>query len=301
MIGGQHRPVWQKQNLCVMCQQPLPPDRSAQADLCYNPVCQTRKRVRDAGELAKKQTAQKAKYFEVSKRRTRQVIKQAAKEIGQPHLGKVAFGIAPYIDVPLTPLPPERRRAFEDHLRNVVAESFAKAELPNDPPEDDPDYAKRQADELPEPFVINATCIACQGDCCLMGGTRHAFLEVRTIDYLRWRSPDLTEQQVIEYYLSHIPEITTAQSCVFHGEQGCTLDRSFRADICNNFQCWARQALIKEHARKPLNGAVVAGVPRDHVDSPEAGAPCLKVVSITAEDEVQVHSHLKLPALRKGM
>ncbi len=134
-----------------------------------------------------------------------------------------------------------------------------------------------------------------------MGGSRHAFLDVETINYIRWRDPTLTKQMIIDMYLQNIPDVSTLGSCVYHGEQGCTLNREIRADICNSFQCPARRALIKEHQRKPDNGAVVAGIARTHVDDPSAGAPYMRVVSVSADNEVRVHTHLTLPRLIKGM
>jgi hypothetical protein len=34
-----------------------------------------------------------------------------------------------------------------------------------------------------------------------------------------------------------MPEQAVAGSCAFHGAQGCTLERGFRADICNEYLC----------------------------------------------------------------
>ena len=34
-------------------------------------------------------------------------------------------------------------------------------------------------------------------------------------------------------------------SCVFHGEAGCTLDRSLRSDVCNSYFCSALGNFVK--------------------------------------------------------
>jgi len=151
------------------------------------------------------------------------------------------------------------------------------------------------------PKFLSLASIACQGDCCLQGANTHAFLTRKTIDYVRWRDPSLSRQDILDTYLSHLPEASTERSCVFHGPQGCTLDRTWRADICNSFQCTFRRTLMTEYAKKPGNGAVVAGISHNHVDDPSADAPYLRVVSVSEDHEVRIHSHLTLPAVRKGL
>ena len=243
-----------------------------------------------------------AEWRATTLRRSRPVLRQAAREIGVPHLGRIAHGLAPYIDVPQVRLTELRRSAFEAHLRAIIDDSFAKADgVTAQPaaPEDDPEYTTRLAQEQPEPVVLNAVCIACQGDCCLMGGERHAFLTSDTIHCQRWKTPGLTKSALLEAYMSHIPETSTSGSCVYHGPEGCTLDRTLRADICNSFQCQFRRDLAALIAKRPGTGAVVAGLSRTHVDDPSAGAPYLRVVSVSADNEVTIHDGLKLPALRK--
>lgn len=292
---------WQHlKSRCGYCGQPLGPGEGS-AGVCARPECQTRKRMAEAAETGRRRIEEKQTYETVTKRRARPVLRKAAAAVGHDSLGQVAYGTAPYIEIPTILLPDARRATFEAHLRAIVSESFADTaagETPA-PPDEDPDYAQRRAAEAPEDFVLNATCIACQGDCCLLGASRMAFLTPVTVDYVRWCDPDATAEQIVAHYLSAIPEASTAGSCVYHGAQGCTLDRGHRADICNSFQCTARQALKQQLARKPGTGAVVAGMSRDHLDHPEAAAPYLRVVSVSAEHKIRVHSDLTLPALRK--
>lgn len=284
---------------CAFCRRVLQDTDDAEAEICGRPECQTRKRVHESTALARENTRIYALWLKRTKRRTRGVIKKAAADIGQPDLRNIAYGLAPHIDMPMEALPPDRRAAFEAHLRSVIAESFDTSPEPPAPPDADPDYTHRRAEEVPDPFVINASCIACQGSCCMQGGGSHAFLTKETIAYTRWRRPDLSQDEIFQTYLSYFPERSTLGSCVYHGEQGCTLERQLRANICNSFQCSFRRSLMAEHARKPQNGAVVAGISRDHTDDPSAGAPYLRVVSVSANNEVRVHTELSLPQLRK--
>lgn len=287
--------------LCRLCRCPLADDAE---DICDQPQCQTRRKIELNAEIARKRDQKEAAWRATSNRRTRGVLRQAAREIGVSSLGRIAHGLAPYIDVPLVPLSDARRTAFETHLRTIIGESFAAADGVSkrpEPPEDDPDFALRLKQEKPEPAVLDTACIACQGDCCLMGGGRNAFLTAESITCQRWKTPDLTEEQLLQTYLSRIPPTSINGSCVYHGPQGCTLDRPLRADICNSFQCRFRRELAEAVERRPGTGAVVAGLSRTHVDDRSAGAPYLRVVSMSAENEVTVHDGLKLPALRKGM
>ena len=34
-----------------------------------------------------------------------------------------------------------------------------------------------------------------------------------------------------------VPEVGYRNSCIFHGKQRCTLDRSLRSDVCNSYFC----------------------------------------------------------------
>ena len=297
------RPLPGRPVLCAYCRQPVEAASNSDTPVCARRECQTRKQVADSAKIARLRQQRQEDWMALTQRRTRPAIKAAAREIGQDDLRHVAYGLAPRINMPIIPLPEERLQEFVDHLAGVVDASFEATPLGDapPPPEDDPGYKKRVAEEPPEPFVINATCIACQGDCCLQGARTQAFLTKETIDYIRWRDPSLTRQEILDRYLSHLPETSTTRSCVYHGPQGCTLDRTWRADICNSFQCGFRQKLMDEYRKKPGNGAVVAGISRDHVDDPSAGAPYLRVVSVSEDHEVRVHSHLKLPAVRKGL
>lgn len=301
------RPIFPKPHVkgtCRHCAQPLAPKENHAEALCHRPSCVTRHQIEVAADIGRRALARDAAYHEVSRRRARPVLKAAAAAVGQPDLGRIAHGIAPRIDRPLVPLPDDRRAAFVAHLDMTLEESYAQADgITRAPaqPEHDPDYITRRKEEQPEPVVINASCIACQGECCLNGESRMAFLEVATIDYVRWSRPDLTRDEIRDLYLSHIPETSTSGSCVYHGAFGCTLERNLRADICNCFQCRYRHALMEAYAKKPGHGAVVAGLSADHVDDPSAGAPYLRVVSVSEDHKVRVHDTLRLPGLRKGM
>jgi hypothetical protein len=256
-----------------------------------------------AADLAKSVTKDRDAWRHITHVRTQSVIEQAKQELNSQHPEKIASGIAPYIEVPTGSLPPQRRADFLAHIRSIVEKSFQNTpidEPPPEPPSTDPEYKQRQSDEAPEHFILNTACIACQGDCCMQGNASRAFLTENTINYVRWCQPEMEQDEIIEMYMSFMPERSIQGSCVYHGDEGCTLDRHIRADICNSFQCGYRKKLAEDYAQKPGHGAVVAGISQDHTEHPNAGAAFLRVISMSEQGEVRVHSDLKLPSLKQS-
>ena len=84
--------------------------------------------------------------------------------------------------------------------------------------------------------VAHTACSLCKGWCC-RNGDDDAFLDDRTLARVRLANPDMTERAILRFYLEHVPPVTYRDSCIFHGKQGCTLDRSLRADVCNTYYC----------------------------------------------------------------
>ena len=54
----------------------------------------------------------------------------------------------------------------------------------------------------------------------------------------------LDARAVLRLYVERVPEVGYEGSCIFHGKQGCTLDRSLRSDVCNSYFCGGLQAYI---------------------------------------------------------
>jgi hypothetical protein len=49
---------------------------------------------------------------------------------------------------------------------------------------------------------------------------------------------------VLRLYVERVPEVGYENSCIFHGKQGCTLDRSLRSDVCNSYFCGGLQGYL---------------------------------------------------------
>jgi hypothetical protein len=55
-----------------------------------------------------------------------------------------------------------------------------------------------------------------------------------------------------------VPPVAYRESCIFHGKEGCTLDRSMRADVCNTYYCGGLGAFMKS-GDAPIPTVVIAG------------------------------------------
>ncbi len=137
----------------------------------------------------------------------------------------------------LAPTPTERARRLRRHLVTAlravrVMPAPAQAEAP--PPTEPVDFVAR---------VARTACAMCKGWCC-KGGGDHAYLDERTLARVRAEQPDLDARAVLMLYIGRLPSAGYQGSCVFHGEQGCTLPRSLRSDVCNAYFCAGLDAFI---------------------------------------------------------
>jgi hypothetical protein len=104
--------------------------------------------------------------------------------------------------------------------------------------------------------VAHVACSLCKGWCC-RNGDDDAFLDDRTLARVRISNPDMTERAILRLYLDRVPPVAYRDSCIFHGKEGCTLDRSLRADVCNSYFCGGLDAYMKTGAAVPTR--VIAG------------------------------------------
>ena len=134
---------------------------------------------------------------------------------------------------------PERRRRLQ---RNLV-EAMRGMRVMKDP--------RRNASPVraePEGIagrVARAACTICKGWCCKSGG-EHAFLDERVVARVRNAAPELDARAVLGRFMACVPEEGYYNSCIFHGLQGCTLERTLRSDVCNSFFCTALGNFVKD-------------------------------------------------------
>jgi hypothetical protein len=105
--------------------------------------------------------------------------------------------------------------------------------------------------------VARAACAVCKGWCC-KGGGDHAYLDERVMARVRQARPELDARAVMRLYVERLPAVGYEGSCVFHGTDGCTLDRSLRSDVCNSYFCTGLGNYVKV-ADAAADVVVIAG------------------------------------------
>ena len=147
--------------------------------------------------------------------------------------------VVPLNQKKLVPTSPERIRRLRKHL---VASLRAMRTMK------DPVGSASPLRPEPDGFVgqvARAACTACRGWCC-KGGGEHAYLDERTMARVRRAREELDARAVLRQYVESVPAVGYDGSCVFHGAQGCTLDRSLRSDVCNSYFCTALGNYVKD-------------------------------------------------------
>lgn len=123
----------------------------------------------------------------------------------------------------LTALPLWRRRAFEEHLRLMLAPESAPTE-----PEPDP---------VPPPKMtplLEKVCAFCKGGCCTYA-REHAYLKHADLAQQVTETRDV--ETIVGDYLDRLPARSYHLSCVYHGPTGCVLPRELRSSMCNTYEC----------------------------------------------------------------
>lgn len=147
--------------------------------------------------------------------------------------------VVPLNRKPMGPTSAERIRRLRKHL---VASLRAMRTMK------DPQGSASPLRPEPEGFagrVAIAACTACRGWCC-KGGGEHAYLDERTMARVRRAREELDARAVLRLYVERVPEVGYEGSCVFHGIEGCTLDRSLRSDVCNSYFCSGLGNFVKD-------------------------------------------------------
>ncbi len=155
---------------------------------------------------------------------------------------RIYVGAVPYTVTRMSPLPEDQRTAYLTHLSEITETAFASA-LPG------AGDVKRTVDAQqgePHPWN-NAACGTCRGRCCKhQGGRYDAFQTVEHIQHMRQTRPEMSADDIIAHFTNALPEVSNEGSCVFHGPQGCVLERTDRADVCNTFRCDALERLAED-------------------------------------------------------
>jgi hypothetical protein len=142
-------------------------------------------------------------------------------------------GLMPVNKNTLTELSEARKEAFLKHLADVFND------LKTDSEKTLKIYSNELEADLPEEeaSLLGYACATCKGYCCGLGDT-HGFLDYPSLEhYLSTQPSELCEEELKEAYRSYLPTQSYSHSCVFQGNQGCTLPREMRSFTCNNYRC----------------------------------------------------------------
>ena len=145
--------------------------------------------------------------------------------------------MVPRNDKAAVPISPERVRRLRKHLVVTLRtlRSMKNSEHSVSPLRPEPEgFAGRAA---------RTACSLCKGWCC-RNGEDTAFLDETTMARVRCARSALDVRAVLRLYVERVPKVGYEDSCIFHGKQGCTLDRSLRSDVCNSYFCSGLQVYM---------------------------------------------------------
>lgn len=182
------------------------------------------------------------------------VLRQAAlRHVGlDADADQVPMLVVPAQRAPLVEVTVARRQRLRRHIAKLLR---APAE---DAGPDRPD-----ATPAGSAAVLRGACTACQGECCGYGG-EHAYLTDATMARVAASGGDASPQRILRRYMALVPDQAVRASCIFHGAQGCTLERALRSDICNNHYCPALKDYLR-HAPAPETRDVLVMAVHDGV------------------------------------
>lgn len=187
--------------------------------------------------------AERVKRIEEITRRAEWQRAELAQKEGIAEPDEYPITVIPSFGGGLSELPSDRVERFLEYLRGVIRDVFAEpfdppgAPLPSGAEPDSPGpFAGEGGQGGPPVSLFAAACALCRGHCCSRGG-EHAYISAETIRRFRARHPDATPEDVVAAYLAHIPPRTFTDSCVFHGELGCSMPGEMRAATCGDFFC----------------------------------------------------------------
>ncbi len=152
---------------------------------------------------------------------------------------KVQSGfLAPFGTENLIPTDPATVTKFKAFLHDLADRSLAEK----------PPATTHSAQPAPS-AELSALCAMCRGKCCNKGTQNNAYLKVQTLAGIMQRRIGIGADEIVDHYLSFLPENHVEGSCLFHGAEGCALPREDRSDTCNAFLCESGK-LMQESAEQ---------------------------------------------------
>jgi hypothetical protein len=141
----------------------------------------------------------------------------------------------------ISDLPDERIQKYAEHLRKVISEAHHSADESTTKTHRERRLLveKTEARFAAEPGlrdITNRMCGMCKGGCCAAGGDA-AYITSATIKREKERQPGLSDEDLVQAYLSRLSAQTITNACVNQTISGCVLPTEMRSDTCNGFHC----------------------------------------------------------------
>lgn len=176
---------------------------------------------------------------------------------GEPRLMVIPTGLGN-----LVPMSPERRAHYKANLQAAIEEALGFEDLEAMPR--DMRFAARERALRSDALLAahpaleartDALCARCKGGCCSTGQDK-AFISGFTVRRVLDENPSTTPEELLDFYLSHVPDESVEGACINQTATGCALPRAWRSDICNGFFCDALKTLhegwTEEAPRSPV-------------------------------------------------
>lgn len=128
-------------------------------------------------------------------------------------------------------------------------------------------------------------CSMCKGACC-SSGQDHAYLSPLSMRRIMDVHPDLDGEAIVAMYVSRVASETIEKSCINHTENGCSLPKHLRSDICNAYFCDPLLKYQRECYRTEKQKTVIA-IQREYVFAgtmdPDVSNDVIAVAVVTSE------------------
>lgn len=199
--------------VCTQCGQPLSALRAMRSGVCERPPCRQR---HDAAE-----------FHAACQETAHQLRQQQQTVLGRDRAERLRVTwIRPH-QTRLVELPHTLRDDQQAFLRQLAGSELTAAALPAEP-------SSLEA----TPAAVEAhLCGWCGGRCCRYGGENHAYLNASHLRRWQVDHPGSSLDEAAQAYVDRLPARHVEGSCMYHGERGCTLDRTMRSEVCNRYIC----------------------------------------------------------------
>jgi hypothetical protein len=230
---------------CSVCGSRISDQRWRLFQTCDFWKCRAEQRRKQRELLATREEAFRRRRKEFA-RRLRLFRDEAAVALGVGQPERFVPVSVPAAERPISLLPQERLSVLGDHLAQLISDLREDGgEAARQRGDDDTSTPAAEGDCM-RVSILQQACATCRGYCCL-GGEDLAYLDRGMMSSYLDEHPQDDPPEVISRFLSHLPENTCEDSCVYHGEKGCGLPREMRSSICNGFECselgWLREEL----------------------------------------------------------